>query len=1269
MLAQKPMAIAHFHAQLIGASTRSVVAAAAYRHRTTMVAANDRTYAYKPDPALIYSAVVLPTDAPRWITSMLADKTPAEASCILWNAATVAEKRYDAQIAREFVIALPIELTAEQNIQLMKDYASEFTRRGFAVDWVYHDKPGNPHVHLMHTMRPLVRNGFGNKAIAIVGDDGKPTRKSDGTIAYTRFDGGRQGFAELRDSWYELANIALARAGHDVQISGKSYAERGINMLPSRHLGPALAALKARGVASEALQEFLNDDVARNEMVRENPTIVIDIVANERSIFSDADIEKALRTLTNDDETFDYVRKSARADPRLIKRETVNAEASNTSETPKLINVYTTTTQIETETNMLDSVAALANDGIEAVPKHLVENAIAAIEAGLNGGKGGTLTPEQTSGVTYLTTADRVAVLTGLAGTGKSTLFLAANNAWKANGTRVYGTALSSVAARGLEASSGIPSRTVASLTSAWEKGRGNLKRGDVLVIDEAGMIGSAQMTLLIQHATKAGAKIVLAGDTEQLQPIGAGAPMRAVIESVGHHELTIINRQRDKEQAAATTYFARGRVADGLAVYRTNGGLHVVETTDQAIDTMVKTYVDTYKVGPSQLALAYTNKSVDQLNLNIRTALRDLGKLGAEHNYATPTGPVAFADADRIILGETKTITLPDGRRVKLDRGALGTVTNAAENCLVLALDNGTTVTLDPKLYPDIAHGYAVTIHKSQGVTVDRAFVLASKAMDRHMAYVAFSRHRDNLAIFASQQDFGDVPIDVALSRSGHIANALDGVKRYFERRGVVEHISIAERLRETLRDSRARLDAAWSQLEAKTLDVFLRGRSLQMPGAEAVSAALRDGGFAQRQITVIAPLLQLLVAHGMSPADITRYILPEATTVKIKDVVTALAAVATKLYRGEQTGWANANQKLASAKPPVYKTGPDLVPATGRPTPPPPPVHMHINTRVPHQLSVKFDANDTANAIIKAAGYTWDRNTKAWTRDIAASERTTELDKLFAARLKMQPILEAQYQSRRLVETQVKELRLAIPNLAITSRATIYVGVPAHQPAREALAKLGGRAVYTASTDPATPGAKTLSFYAFPPQQNLMALRADLSRISNSIPDAPAAPAEKMLGTKGIGLTMKGSVVIVDTARLPRTLDILAPAQPRSLKNGNYAIRLDVVDFATAKTALENLAAYHDRILIPPYKPGTGVDLSETDISTILARVPYNTDKLKLAAAMIEDHYGSLDSVTLTAGADPIATARLKTVAAHVSGLQTHEKVQATADYDFER
>src|SRR5262249_16983567 len=150
----------------------------------------------------------------------------------------------------------------------------------------------------------------------------------------------------------------------------------------------------------------------------------------------------------------------------------------------------------------------------------------------------------------------------GFAGTGKSRLLGAAREVWEASGYRVLGATLSGIAAENLEGSSGIASRTLASRLLAWEQGRELLTSKDILMIDEAGMIGTRQMAEILDEAGKHGAKIALVGDLEQLQAIEAGAAFRGVIKETGYVELTEIWRQKEAWQREATVQFATQKTA-----------------------------------------------------------------------------------------------------------------------------------------------------------------------------------------------------------------------------------------------------------------------------------------------------------------------------------------------------------------------------------------------------------------------------------------------------------------------------------------------------------------------------------------------------------------------------------------------------------------------------------------------------------------------------------------------------------------------------------
>jgi len=244
------------------------------------------------------------------------------------------------------------------------------------------------------------------------------------------------------------------------------------------------------------------------------------------------------------------------------------------------------------------------------------------------------LSHEQRQAIAHITGPERIAAVVGFAGAGKSTMLAAAREAWEAEGYQVHGAALSGKAAEGLEESSGIQSRTLASWSYSWDHGRDPIGRRDVFVIDEAGMVGSRQLARFIGEAEERGAKIVLVGDHEQLQAIGAGAPFRAIAEQIGHVELSDIRRQRHDWQREASVAFATHKTADGLAAYREHGDIHFAESRDKAMAQIVRDYVADSTEHPdgTRVAMAHRRADVRALNVAIRAELQNRQSLERSH-------------------------------------------------------------------------------------------------------------------------------------------------------------------------------------------------------------------------------------------------------------------------------------------------------------------------------------------------------------------------------------------------------------------------------------------------------------------------------------------------------------------------------------------------------------------------------------------------------------------------------------------------------------
>lgn len=393
--------------------------------------------------------------------------------------------------------------------------------------------------------------------------------------------------------------------------------------------------------------------------------------------------------------------------------------------------------------------------------------------ANLQGPSQASLTAEQRAALVHVTqrTGD-LAVVAGYAGAGKSTMLRAAREVWEAAGYRVRGVALAGKAAEELDKLSGIPSRTVASWEWAQKRGQDGLRAGDVLVLDEASMVGTRMMGRLLEAAAQAGAKLVLVGDVEQLPAIEAGAPLRAMAAQAGEARLHCICRQATPWMRQATLQLAQNETAAALQAYDQAGHLHAHATHAEALQAVAQAWDAASQAHPeqSQLMLAYRRADVKALNEAARSSLQARGQLREQTLLATDRGPRAFAAGDRLYF-------LRNDRRLGVRNGSLGTVAAVRGHGLVVRLDGSDKqVAVDVRRYPHIDHGYAATVHKAQGATVDSCYVLASELFDRNVTYVALSRHRQTMDLNWGQDKFDDAQaLASSLGRSRRKELALD--------------------------------------------------------------------------------------------------------------------------------------------------------------------------------------------------------------------------------------------------------------------------------------------------------------------------------------------------------------------------------------------------------------------------------------------------------------------------------------------------------------
>ena len=776
------MAIYHFSTKIIGRSGgRSAVASAAYRagerlqdHKLGL------DHDYREKAGVVHREIMLPEGAPtRW-----SDRET------LWNDVEAGEKRKDAQLARDLEISLPRELGKAEAIRLVRDFVQEqFVSRGMVADLNVHwtttrDGEAQPHAHVMLSMRRLEPASSASEEMRF---GPKETAWNDRAL-----------HAGWRERWASLANERLAELGHDVRIDHRSYAAQGIDLEPQHKIGPVGTHQDQERQLERAAE---HREIARRngQKLLADPSIALEALTHQHSTFTRRDVARFVDRHTDGAEQFAAVLAKVEAEPELVRL----------GEDGRGRERFTTRAMLAAEQRMEQ-----AGIGLVGCHAHQVVQ-VAALRAARVAEQGGlVLGDEQKAALQHVTNGADLALVVGFAGTGKSAMLGVARAAWEVDGYRVRGAALSGIAAEGLEAGSGIAARTLASLEFAWKDGRDQLTNRDVLVVDEAGMIGSRQMERVLSAARLAGAKVVLVGDPEQLQAIEAGAAFRALAERHGARAITAVRRQREDWQRDATRELATGRTAEALERYAAAGMVQAAGTRDEAKTALVAGWDAVRQQSPqtNQMILAYTRDDVRDLNELARGRMRVAGALhGADQVVQTELGERAFAAGDRIMFRRNERALGSDGAGrggLAVKNGTLGTVLgmDAAGERLTVRLDgagppgqDGRAVTFDLRDYGHVDHGYAATVHKAQGVTVDRAHVLATPHMDRHAAYVALTRHRDGVALHYAAEDFADAArLARGLSRERAKDTTLDYsrpggrepegelVRRYAERRGL---------------------------------------------------------------------------------------------------------------------------------------------------------------------------------------------------------------------------------------------------------------------------------------------------------------------------------------------------------------------------------------------------------------------------------------------------------------------------------------------------
>ena len=508
------------------------------------------------------------------------------------------------------------------------------------------------------------------------------------------------------------------------------------------------------GFTPEKVQEMLGHEQKRNKEAEFESAIdkSLESLTRENSTFTERELITALAVESQGrgvmgHEALEKAREVLTEDDRIV----LIAEGRE--------RVFSTKEMVELERELVARAENLDTTARKELSERTVSEAISSR----------TLTEEQKKAVLHLTDSKHgVALATGLPGTGKSYTLSAVRGAYEKEGYEVLGTALAGKAARGLEEGAGVKSETIHKTLHEIESGKRALSSKTVLIVDEAAMVPTRLMHRVMEKAERANVKVILVGDSEQLQSIEAGGSFKGLEKRFGSAELTEIQRQRDDWAREAVKSFHKGDAEKGLRAFQERGLLTIAEDRNGAQRELIAAWrAEGVSAPKDNLILATTRAEVRSLNKAAQDVRAINAKIGSRS--VTVEGEKIF-EGDRVVINK-------NSRLLGVRNGDLGTVKDINGKSIRIELDNGKSARINVDTFKEVTLGYAVTTHKAQGATAENVFVLGGGPMtDKHMAVVQVSRARGETKVFIEKAEAGGLTqIAREMSRSQKKELAID--------------------------------------------------------------------------------------------------------------------------------------------------------------------------------------------------------------------------------------------------------------------------------------------------------------------------------------------------------------------------------------------------------------------------------------------------------------------------------------------------------------
>jgi len=779
-----------------------------------MEARTGLVFDYSKKQDLLHQSILAPEGCPEWVhdrtklwtavesfedhiaqTRFRGNKNPAKNEKSLRAKETYLETCKTAFTA---VFALPLEITnPDHQLDLTERIVKAcYVQKGLIADYAIHLDSGNPHVHIQAATRPW----------------------AEGTFSKRRYVLEREQLVEIQHLAAETANDFAREKGYNYVLDARSYADQGLKILPTRHMGPK--AYHKYKEDSRIGRE--NEDIDRQNLLAlfHHPEEIIKLVATQKVVFSRYDIEREIFKRVGGDMTLYSLLKThlegieVSADMLKVANDNVGLEGEelkadvkqtvasfsgrlleeeNIVEVGKSLRnhiVFTTKEALKLEESVRESVQSLCTLKGKEISSSQKETALLVAEKENQF----AFSEEQKKAIDYLLEPMALRVLTGKAGTGKTTILKPVVDAYKEAGYIPIGTAFQGKVSELLSHDLKIPAYTLDQFRKCWDKydklkeeipnlqgkalmvakrelerlGAYQLTNRHVVILDEGNMVGGNLWGGLLTRVQATGAHLRVVQDNSQIKALYGSDISRLVEQGAGHFELNDVHRQKEKWMQEASSHLNNHALIEGFKPYEERGCLTFKNSLNSAHYALSEAYVNHYVSKHKEkqiIAFAMQNKHVEELNELIRFQLKEGGFLGKNLNHKGKE----FSIGDRVMFTENdhrewfvKTVeSTGDFQERGVKNGTFGHIEAFDEKKSILDIrlsKDNRLIRVNLKTYDHLEYGYAMTVNKAEGQTFDRVYGFFDPLMSANKVLIWMSRHRYGFQGFISREHAVDI-------------------------------------------------------------------------------------------------------------------------------------------------------------------------------------------------------------------------------------------------------------------------------------------------------------------------------------------------------------------------------------------------------------------------------------------------------------------------------------------------------------------------------